>query len=85
MSESIPAQPAEVEVPALENEPGPSQVAVKEHKREDGRPKKQPFYFDDAQVVLQVGHTITAFPLTLFNLPFSYRWADRRTKYIVIF
>ena len=69
MSESIPA---EVEVSALDNEPGPSQVAVIERKR----PEKRPYYYDDIQVVLQASHTITTFPLTLFNIFFAGGWTD---------
>ena len=60
MSESVP-----VEVPVLDNEPGPSQVAAIEYKR----PKKRPFYYDDTQVVLQASRTITTFLLTLFIIP----------------
>ena len=65
--------PAEVEVPPLDNEPGPSEVVALEPKQpKKQRLKKQPkdrrFYFDDCQVVLQASHSIAAFILTLFTI-----------------
>jgi hypothetical protein len=74
--------PVEVEVPALDNEPGPSEAVAIEPKqpkkqRQKQRPKERHFYFDDCQVVLQASHSIIAFILTLFTISlYTGGWTD---------
>jgi hypothetical protein len=74
--------PVEVEVPPLDNEPGPSEAVAIEPKL----PKKQQlkqrrkarhFYFNDCRVVLQASHSIAVFILTLFTISLDTGgWTD---------